>query len=243
MASEADGIALAGEGANVTHVHVHVRFESADFQHSLFVGLRRIRFLGALLGVVVVLGVILTWPHNTDPITVVVALASLVCPVLMVVVLFLLILVAYGRGMYKGLKPHQRVAAYVFGSTHVRASNEKSWSETAWEDFAGSYETKRAFFLVGSGNQLYPIPKRSFANPDDMNRLKALLAEKIQPTKQRLHAKFLVIILLWLTLIAAFFLIYRFLAETPAEKAPGPTERALVRELGKKRSVTDCNLS
>lgn len=63
------------------------------------------------------------------------------------------------------------------GTVHQTENGE---TRNAWSAYVQAGETARFFFLFFNQNLVAPIPKRAFANVDELNRFRNLLQQKIK---------------------------------------------------------------
>ena len=68
---------------------------------------------------------------------------------------------------------------YVFSESGIEATAPSFSGRTAWQNVYKAYETKTNFLAFISKNMMYVIPKRCFANAEQVASFKSLLRSQL----------------------------------------------------------------
>lgn len=67
-----------------------------------------------------------------------------------------------------------------FGENGIEHRTQHGTAHQTWSIYVKASETPRFFFLFLNQNQIAPIPKRAFANPQEQTRFRELLKRKLK---------------------------------------------------------------
>jgi uncharacterized membrane protein len=140
-----------------------------------------------------------------------------------------------GKQVMENKTEAERQLSFHFDASGYRITTPVSTASGQWSSVHRTQESASTFFIYPASNLFQVVPKRALAEPD-VPRLRALLAEHVQPrpTKYTGTARAKKALLLWVALIFMFLLIWQFLGgegsrgqshpETDDTEEPSETE-------------------
>jgi hypothetical protein len=117
-----------------------------------------------------------------------------------------------GKQVMENKTEAERELSFHFDASGYRITTPVSTASGQWSGVHRTQESASTFLIYPASNLFQIVPKRAFAEPD-VSRLRALLAEHVQPRPTRYTgtARAKKALLLWVVLIIMFLFIWQFL--------------------------------
>lgn len=110
-----------------------------------------------------------------------------------------------------GKRPEELRMRYVFDDEGYGVEAKGGSARFAWSALHGWHEGRRTISLLTAANVMQVIPKRALS-PADLDALRALLRDHVQPRAAPLALFKGRAVILWLAIVVLFFLFYSLLS-------------------------------